>query len=260
MFFKPNSFSDVLKHIAVIFLIILLMLFAFFYVWLPNTTNHGETITVPKVTGLKMQELEGFLEDKDLRYLVNDSSYNPELQPFVVLTQEPQPGAKVKKDRKIYVSVNMKNPPEIKMPKLVDGSVKNAQMILKSYDLRLGKIEYVPDLAQNAVLKQLVNGKEIKPGALIKKGAVVDLVVGDGLGNAEFEVPSVTDMPVDEATVLLVGNGLTVGNIIYTEGSGKPSGTVVKQRPEAAPGKTIRSGEIVDLWVAGREPVRPLDE
>ncbi len=31
------------------------------------------------------------------------------------------------------------------MPALVDGSVKNAQLVLDSYGLELGNIKYVPD-------------------------------------------------------------------------------------------------------------------
>ncbi|GIS31797.1 MAG: hypothetical protein Ct9H90mP3_5930 [Flammeovirgaceae bacterium] len=37
------------------------------------------------------------------------------------------------------------------MPKIINGSVKNAQLILRSYDLKLGDITYVPDMARNAV-------------------------------------------------------------------------------------------------------------
>ncbi|HSI90415.1 MAG TPA: PASTA domain-containing protein, partial [Adhaeribacter sp.] len=181
------------------------------------------------------------------------------IKPFVILTQDPEPNAKVKANRKIYISVNMKNPPIIKMPKLIDGSLKNAQMILKSYDLMVGKIEYVPDLAQNAVLKQLVNGKEIQPGDPVAKGSTVDLVVGDGEGNTEFEVPKVVGMPVDEASILLVGQGLQIGSINYVQEPGKPQGMVVRQRPVAQKGATIKVGQLVDIWVNGPEPVKGLE-
>ncbi|MDX5348368.1 MAG: PASTA domain-containing protein, partial [Hymenobacteraceae bacterium] len=185
MFLGANSFLDVIKHIAIMLILVALMLFAFFYWYLPTTTHHGQTISVPNIVGMQVDQMEDFLDDKDLRYYINDSSYNPGIKPFTVLTQEPKPGAKVKENRKIYISINMKNPPIIKMPKLIDGSVKNAQMILKSYGLEVGKVEYVPNLAQNAVLKQLVDGKEIKPGDPVAKGSKVDLVVGDGLGETE---------------------------------------------------------------------------
>ncbi|GAB3201357.1 beta-lactam-binding protein with PASTA domain [Pontibacter aydingkolensis] len=257
--FKTNSFLDVLKHLAVMAVIILVLVIGFFYVYLPSTTNHGESISVPRIEGMQLADAEELLEDQNLRYYINDSTYKPDLKPFQVLTQDPAPGAKVKENRKIYISVNMKNPPMIKMPKLIDGSVKNAELILKSYDLKKGKLTYVPDLQQGAILKQFVNGKEVKPGDMIPKGSVIDLHIGDGLGNSEFEMPSVVGMPVDEASVLLVGQGLQIGNIIYVPGSDKADGTVLKQRPFPEVGAKIRVGELVDLWVAGREPLEGIE-
>ncbi|GAA4381362.1 PASTA domain-containing protein [Hymenobacter koreensis] len=256
-FLKSDTWLDLLKHLVVIGVVSLLLLFGFFFVYLPLTTNHGETIPVPKVTGMQMDDLEDYLEERDLAYFVDDSSYSATIRPGTVLTQDPRPGEKVKEGRKIYISVAMKNPPVIKMPKLTDGSVKNAQMILNSYDLVVGTITLVPNLAQNAVLKQMVNGKEIAPGAPIAKGTRVDLEVGDGLGNQEFPVPSLVGMPADEATTLLAGQRLQLGEIFYqpTE-EGQTAGTVVKQRPEATQGATIRSGQLVDLWVAGDEPLK----
>jgi eukaryotic-like serine/threonine-protein kinase len=250
-FLRANSFLDVIKHIIIIGVVGMLLLLAFFFVFLPSTTNHGETISVPQVTGMALTDLDSFLRERSLRYYVSDSSYNPSVKAFTILTQDPQPGATVKEQRKIYISYNMKNPPQINMPKLIDVSVKNAEMILKSYDLILGNITYVPDLAQNAVLKQLVKGKEVKPGEMVSKGSVVDLVVGDGLGNVDFAVPNIIGMPVDEATLLLEGQRLRVGNIIYVQDSSQPSGSVVRQRPTAEPGAIIREGQMIDLWVNG---------
>ena len=250
-FLKADTPLDVVKHIVLIAVAGLLLLLGFFYVYLPMTTHHGETITVPKVTGMNVADLENYLEERNLAYFVDDSSYSPSIRPFTVLVQDPAPGEKVKEDRKIYLQVSMKNPPVIKMPKLTDGSSKNAMLILKSYDLVVGQIQLVPDLAQNAVLKQLVNGKEIAPGAPIAKGTKVDLVVGDGQGNQTFAVPDLVNMPEDEAVTLLVGQGLQKGEVFQVPAEeGQVTGTVVRQRPITGPDATIRMGQLVDIWVA----------
>jgi beta-lactam-binding protein with PASTA domain len=250
-FFKADTPADVFKHLLLIAGVVLLLVLGFFYVYLPITTHHGETITVPKVTGMHLADLEDYLDQRNLAYFVDDSSYNPSVRPFTVLTQDPAPGEKVKEDRKIYLQVAMKNPPVIKMPKLVEGSSKTAMLILKSYDLVVGQIQLVPDLASGQVLKQLVNGKEIAPGAPVAKGTKVDLVVGDGQGNQEFAVPNLINMPQDEATTLIAGQGLQVGEVFEQAAEeGQTPGTVVRQRPVAAPGATIRMGQLVDLWVA----------
>ena len=250
-FFSANTPLDLVKHLAIIGLATAVLVLGFFYVYLPITTNHGETIVVPKITGMNLAQLEDYLDERSLSYFVDDSTYNPNTRPFTVLTQDPAPGERVKEGRKIYLSVAMRNPPVIKMPKLTDGSEKNARLILKSYDLEVGRIILKPDLAQNAVLQQLVDGREIRPGAPIAKGTKVDLVVGDGQGNQEFAVPDLVNMPQDEATTLLAGQGLQVGEIFkQAPEEGQTIGTVVRQRPVAVPGATIRSGQLVDLWVA----------
>lgn len=250
-FFSANTPLDLVKHLAIIGLATAVLVLGFFYVYLPITTNHGETIVVPKITGMNLGQLENYLDERSLSYFVDDSTYNPSTRPYTVLTQDPAPGERVKEGRKIYLSVAMRNPPVIKMPKLTDGSEKNARLILKSYDLEVGRIILKPDLAQNAVLQQLVDGREIRPGAPIAKGTKVDLVVGDGQGNQEFAVPNLVNMPQDEATTLLAGQGLQVGEIFkQAPEEGQTTGTVVRQRPVAVPGATIRSGQLVDLWVA----------
>ncbi|UOG76471.1 PASTA domain-containing protein [Hymenobacter tibetensis] len=255
-FLKSDTPLDLVKHLVVIGVAAAALVFGFFFVYLPLTTNHGETIVVPKITGMNQADLDSYLDERNLRYFVDDSTYNPRVPPFQVLNQDPAPGERVKEDRKIYITVAMKNPPVIKMPTLTGGSEKNAQMILSSYGLTVGKLIKVPNLEQNMVLRQMVNGKEIAPGAPIAKGTSVDLEVGDGLGNQEFAVPNLLNMPADEATTLLVGQGLQLGETFYQEPQeGEVEGTVVKQRPVAAPDATIRMGQLVDIWVAGKAPL-----
>ena len=250
-FLTSNTPLDVVKHFVLIFVAGLLLVLGFFYVYLPVSTHHGETITVPKVTGMNVADLESYLEARNLAYFVDDSSYNPGVRPFTVLVQDPAPGEKVKEGRKIYLQVSMKNPPLIKMPKLVGNSSKTAMLILKSYDLVPGELQLVPDLASGQVLKQLVGGKEIAAGAPITKGTRVDLVVGDGQGNQTFAVPNLINMPEDEAVTLLVGQGLQKGEVFEQPAAeGQVAGTVVRQRPVAGPDATIRMGQLVDIWVA----------
>ena len=259
-FLRSDTPADLVKHLLLIVVLVGALVFGFFQVYLPITTNHGETIVVPKVTGMNQADLEDYLDERNLDFLVDDSTYNAGIKPGTVLQQEPKAGEQVKEGRKLYVTVSMKNPPVIKMPKLTDGSVKNAQMILKSYDLVVGQLKFVPNILKDAVLRQSVDGKEIAAGDPITKGTRVDLEVGDGLGNQEFPVPNLVNMPADEATTLLVGQGLQVGEIFYQSApNGEADGMVIKQRPVPGAGSTIRMGQLVDLWVAGSGPLKGVE-
>jgi beta-lactam-binding protein with PASTA domain len=249
-----TSKKEVLAHIGIIIGLFLAIVLFFFYVYLPYTTNHGESVTVPDLTGMKIDELEDFLDSKDLRYQINDSTYDPKVKPLTVLSQYPKPGSKVKEDRKIYLTIRAIKPPQVKMPALVDASILNAQMVIQSYGLVLGTITNSPHYAENVVLKQMVNGVEILPGTSVSKGTRIDLVIGNGSGDVVVDIPSLLKMPLDEALLVINGLGVEKGSVIYDENSKEPVGTVIKQKPTAEPGKQIKAGEYIDLWVSGKKP------
>ncbi|MEQ8811494.1 MAG: PASTA domain-containing protein, partial [Imperialibacter sp.] len=121
--FQFNSWRDVLIQLALMVAIAVVFLLGFFYVYLPNTTNHGETITVPDLEGIPLDELDEFLTDRNLRFEINkDSGFSSQYPALAVLKQFPLPNSKVKENRKIYISLNAKEPPKVRMPQLVDGS------------------------------------------------------------------------------------------------------------------------------------------
>lgn len=254
MFTKPNSFKDLIIHFGLAISLFFGGILLFFYWYLPNVTNHGQAIEVPNLVGNNFENGIEALDKVNLRYEISDSSYFADKKPLEILSQYPKAGATVKENRRIYLIVNSVMPPSVKMPKLIDGSVKNAQLILEGYGLKIGKIDSVPDIAQNAVLKQLFKGKEIEVGTKISKGSSIDLVVGIGLGNVEIDLPMLKGLMIDEASKLITNMGFQLGNIIYDEKATESEGTVLKQRPEFEPGKKIRGGQLIDIWVSGTEP------
>ena len=249
---RSDSFGHLIKHVVFIGLTGFLLVLAFFYFYLPVATNHGESITVPDIIGLEYSDLEEFLTERELRFEINtDSGYSSEFPPLSVLKQYPEYGQKVKENRKIYVTLNATNPPEVRMPNLVDGSLKNAEMVLESYGLIRGEIIYEPDPARNAVLDQLYEGETIQEGTPIPKGSLIDLVVGDGIGRQIFEMPEAIGLELEEAKILILGSSLSVGDITYVESETETPGTVISQDPE--PGIMVKIGQSIDLWVAGPE-------
>jgi beta-lactam-binding protein with PASTA domain len=248
-FLRAETQRDIYIHLLIVMLTAAVLIVGFFNIYLPYTTNHGETITVPNLQGMHKDQLAEFLNDRDLDFQINDSAFHAGSTPYLVYQQFPAPGAKVKRDRKIYISINAKNPPLVKMPNLKNRSFINAQRELESFGLLLGEIKYVPDLQMNAVLSQTIRGREIAEGEMIAKGSKIDLVVGDGLSNTEVDVPDLKGMPLDEAKESLQGSGLQIGTVISEAGSGAAN-TITRQKPQS--GTKIREGDMVDVWVVGK--------
>ena len=250
-----------------------LIIFFLFYIYFPIKTNHGDTITVPNLIGMELKDIDEFLSDRDLRYeILDDSSYSSEYPPYSILQQNPSENEKVKENRKIYLTLNSSIPPKIKMPKIINGSVKNAQLILKSYDLKLGEITYVPDMARNAVLKMFIEGDSVSENDLVLKGSIVDLEVGNGLGNQIFDIPDLINLDLEEARFTIIGSGLRLGKIIYQD-SGyynnkilDEEGNEIFEKVWVNPGKVFRQSPIkstkvkigrrINLWIV----TKPEDE
>jgi eukaryotic-like serine/threonine-protein kinase len=248
---STNTSKDLIVHITLVILLLITFFLAFFFVYLPFTTNHGESITVPELAGMNVEQIEDYLDERNLRYEISDCTFVIDKPPLTVLRQYPKPGMIVKKGRKIYIYITTSTPPEIRMPQVVDRTKSSAEQELKRVGLVVGKYIYEPDPSQS-VLKQLFNGKSIQPGQLIKQGSRIDLVLGNGIGNTEMDVPDVIGKTLEEAEFVLKGSNLKRGLIQYEDDPTKQPGTVTRQNPEAGAGNKIRVGEVVDIWVVGQ--------
>ena len=244
---------SILATIGTVFLFMIL----YFYVYLPAITNHGETITVPDIEGMKLEQLEEFLLTRNLRYEVNDSSYTEKYPPLSVLKQYPLAGSQVKENRVIYISLNRITPPTVPMPNLVDGSLINAEVQLKSNELKRGRIHLIRGPFMHVVKEMKYRGDKIEPGTRITKGSVIDLVVYDG-GSDSLPCPYVTDFSLEDAKVAIFGSNLNIDIEIVGDTIGTEEVVILKQKPEA--NENIRVGDIVKVWVGKKGTTLPDDD
>ncbi|MFQ3576654.1 MAG: PASTA domain-containing protein [Cytophagales bacterium] len=249
---KKTPFKFLIFHLLAIVALFVVIVLGFFQVYLPLATKHGQEVLVPDIQGKTINEIDNILTEKKVRVFVSDSVFAPDVKPMTVMSQYPKPMTLVKENRKIYVTVSSTKPPLIKMPKLLDASLQNAQLVLQSYGLKLGNVTKVPHYAENAVLKQSYQGKEIKQGDLIGKGSAIDLVVGNGVSDVYIPVPNLIGMNADEAMALIESLGLDVGSVNYDPNSAQSTGTVIRQKPKFEEGDSIRQGQSIDIWLAGK--------
>lgn len=162
---------------GIILLLISLILFITLK-WLSSYTNHGEFVTVPDFKGQSINNLDQFIKDKNVSYQVIDSIYDPKEKPGIVLRQDPEMNIAVKHNRTVYLYVTGMVAPQVIMPKLVDRSERQARLILSSYGLKTGKVTEKDADCNGCILSQSIRGKEIEHGKGVKKGSIIDLVVG----------------------------------------------------------------------------------
>jgi beta-lactam-binding protein with PASTA domain len=241
------------------------LLVLLFFGSLDFITQHGDYEKVPQVTGMNIDQARKVLEAKGFDVAIQDSVYIDSAARLSVIKQSPVPDATVKANRTIYLTVNRMNPPLVEMPNLVGFSFRNAEMYLNSLGLKMGDTLFRPDIAKNAVLQQLYNGIDIKPGSKIFMGSTISFVLGDGIGSAEINVPDLIGMTVSEATKYLSDNSLGLGVIIPLDNiTDTANSFVVKTNPERfsepVPGQKtmnkIRSGQSIDLYISTNAPAK----
>lgn len=169
------------------------------YFWLDSYTEHDITVQVPDFVGVPLSEIEAAFDTTDLEYEVVDSIYADDLPRGAVADQDPAAGYSVKKGRKVYLTVNAILPKQIAMPDVHNLSLRQAKAVLESVGLKLGALEYQPDIAKNAVIGQKINGKRIQKGKTVFQGTVVDLVLGLGLSNKKVPIPYLIHYRLEEA-------------------------------------------------------------
>ncbi|MCW3102481.1 MAG: hypothetical protein JWO09_921 [Bacteroidetes bacterium] len=245
-FVKSRRF---LIHLA-IYLVSFFLLFWILLSWLRSSTHHGESIDVPNFMNVKLADLDKFVSDKNVRYLVIDSVYDVKAEKGTVVKQEPEPGAKVKENRIIFLYVTSLLPPSIQMPKLVDRSLRQAASMIASYGLKMAKPRYVADQCANCVLEQLVKGKKIAPGEIIEKGTVIELVVGKGLSDEEVGIPCLRGLTRKEAMERLAESSLSLGSVMFDNPKDTIGARVYRQTPSCGKETSINMGAAIDLFLS----------
>lgn len=215
-------------------------------------TNSGRVIVVPQLVGHKQADVEEELHNADLELELIDSIYKPTVEPGAIVDQIPEAGKKVKKGRKIYVTINAFSKEMTVMPALVNFSQRNALVNLQNAGLELGNVDTVASPYHGLVLKQMVDGEPISAGAKLAKGTKVDLVVGRGDTGGVAYAPSVIGKCLEDAIEALGQARLSVGSIAYdgsvTSAPDTVRAVVFRQSPSVSAG-ALEAWTPVQLWL-----------
>lgn len=158
-------------------MLVTFIVFIFLVKFLLNIyTRHGKEIELADYTNKSIEDIQ----DEKVDIIVIDSIFNEDLPPLTIVNQYPEPGINVKPGRKVYVTVVSQSYEKVPLPDLTDLTLRAATLQLQAYGFQVGRVEQVPSIGQTVIaVKQ--NGKEIPWGTVLKKGSVVDIVIGSGI-------------------------------------------------------------------------------
>jgi beta-lactam-binding protein with PASTA domain len=225
-FFKYLASPSFRKNLIIAGSIVIVLVFTLFLT-LSYYTRHGEGNPVPNLKGLDIEEAVRVLEERGYRYQV-DSLFILDKKAGLVLEQDPDANTFVKENRMIYLTIVSSQTPDVNFPDIEHKTFIEAKALLSNYGLKLGDTTYVNDIARDAILEFTYAGQNISIGQKIPKGSKIDLVLGNGYGTSEVDLPNIVGLTLSEAMFSLKGASLMLGIISYEGSIRDTSNAVIK--------------------------------
>ena len=232
-------------------------------IWLSIFTRHGQARPVPDFYGLSIEEGEKLARKKRLRIEIIDSVYTAIVPRGHIVEQNPGVEHKVKKNRRVVLTINAFMPEMVVVPDLVGLSARQAYSLLSTAGLEAGNPIYKPDLTIDFVLDQMYNGEPLAAGDTIEKGSEVVLVLGKGLSSRRTAVPDLIGRKLDNAKSRILGSSLSLGtynfdNTVETE-EDSTNAFVYKQNPVFEDDASLQLGSAVYIWLTLDSTLLPID-
>ena len=211
---------------------------------MPIYTRHGQELEVPDIVGLSFAEAYTMLTEQKFKVIKDRDTFDSQYPPGYVVSQNPLPRSKVKKWRRIYVTVS-KGERIVLMPKLVGQSERNAEILISQLGLVLKSVnyEYSPLHLKDVVIEQSIAENE-----RLRQGTEVEIVVSLGLIPDRFIMPNVVGKLLEDARKSIEKAGLAVGNIAYQTTDKLLPNTVIEQ--SIIPDTETTQGARVNLIVS----------
>ena len=232
-----------------IFVIAVIVLFFILNLLLSFYTNHGQSQIVPDLRGMTIEEVKKVCEERNLRYQIRDTVYVSDKPKLTILEQNPKSGAKVKKGRRIYITLNADKAPLVALPSekslVYNRPLNEVSSLLENLGFIMGTPISRPNMAEGAVLELQLKGKVLELGTMLPKGTVITPVIGEKY----TLIPNLTNSTLDGAKFILKGYELMLGQIHFDNDDKDTSKAIIyKQKPLNGQQK-ISVGTPIEVWL-----------
>jgi D-alanine-D-alanine ligase len=251
MIFWKNTIAAIAVALVFVFLVGL---------WLRVHTHHGERYVVGDYVGLKLEEATKKANAKTFEIVISDSIFRLDMEPHVVLSQNPISGSGVKRNRKVYLTITSGEAPMVAMPPIV-GSYNYDQYVKKLNRIGIsGSIlskQYNEKLEENTILgiyfaNRQITESEIGAGYEIPQGSELQFVVTERY-TGRVAIPNLVCKKYPAATFIIEGRSLVVGEI-FGEYEDVTEAYVWRQDPAFVPNSEVELGTTINLYLQSTPP------
>ena len=234
---KRKVSARVKRNRAIAILIVLLIVVTSWY----RISGPGNKIVVPSLAGMSQTQAAKTVAELGLKVEVTQEVFSEDVPKGKVITSDPAGGGRVE----IAGTVNLiisKGQDRIKVPDLVGLTLESATAVLKSSDLKIGRVS--EKFSENFEAGLLIDGNP-SSGSPVRKDSSVDLIISKGL--EQVELTNFQGKTSDQAQSELTAAGL-IANSKYEYSDTIPIGTVISQTPSDV--STVGKGEKITLVIS----------
>jgi serine/threonine-protein kinase len=219
---RLRKYSIITAVILLSFFVLLLIIDNFV---LPFYVDANE-VKVPNIVGKHKDEAIRILKDLKLNPVIQTSRYDERFNKDFVIFQKPSPNSTVKENRRVYLTVSG-GVQTVKMPFLINKTVRDAQINLERIGLILDQIEEIEsEFPPNLIVEQQYpEGKELPKGTSVW----IKISIGPKIGMVR--VPNILGKSLGEVENILKSMSLRIGIRTYIHSSTLLPNTVVDQQP-----------------------------
>ncbi|OQA08148.1 MAG: Serine/threonine-protein kinase PK-1 [bacterium ADurb.Bin374] len=247
---KKSCLLILVKMVLLMSLLVAFLIAGFFYAKdrLNEFFNRGETVEVPDFRGKHL--LVVFKEKPaDLIIEKRDEKFDPRYPKDYVIAQYPDPGTRVKPNKKILLTISMGSK-MVAVPDLIDKSPREAELALLNAQLKEGSRSFV---ASSRIRRDRVITQSPLPSNECETQGGVNLLISLGTGQNRVPLPNLTGKTLADAKTSLQSWGLREGKIVFRRDPNKPKLQVIATKP--VPYEGVTEGMAVDLLVSnGADP------
>lgn len=183
-----------------------------------------EEITVPNITGKKLQSSLSFIKNLKLSAKVK-KQYNDKIPPGQIISQSPKAGETVRSGREISI-ISSIGPEMTAVPDIETLTQRDGELMLRERQLVVGKITYV----ENSEEMESIISQSPKAGERVKKGSPVSFTVNVGK-IVKYEVPIFENKSLDYTYSVLRDSPFKLGRVRWIYHDYIQKGQVIRQNP-----------------------------
>jgi beta-lactam-binding protein with PASTA domain len=206
-------------------------------------TQSADEVVLPQLKGKNILYVLETLTNMGLNAKLYGTEYDDSIPVYSVISQDPLPGATIKKGRDVIIYIS-KGPQQIIIPDLRHLTINTALLALEKNGFKVGHISYT---FSDHTRKDQVIAQYPHPFSNASKGQVFNLLISKGLQASGIAMPDLSGLDMNSAYTLIQSHQLTLGSVTSRFHKNKTIGRIIGQKPD--PGHYVTGLNPIELVV-----------